>query len=77
MIDSSVLVHVQLGGSQARCPHCRSTEFAQADPGHDLTYNSDLLCAVCETPTTQAELVLQVADEALAKARRRLACSPE
>jgi hypothetical protein len=43
-----------------------------AEPGEEITDASDLICAVCETVTTYAALILQIGDEGLKAARDRL-----
>jgi hypothetical protein len=63
---------IHLGDVHARCLECGHCEFVAVDPGTELDEMSELLCAGCETPVMQGELILQIAAEALKDARRKL-----
>ncbi len=65
-------MEVRLGNVVAHCPHCRGTEFVHMDPGTPFTMLSDLICGSCELATTYGELILQISDQAMAEARRKL-----
>jgi hypothetical protein len=65
-----VIIH--LGDVHARCRECGHCEFIPVDPGSDLDELSELICAACEVPVMHGELILQIADEALKDARRKL-----
>jgi hypothetical protein len=72
MEPASSLITVSLGEVKAQCPRCGSRWFATPEPGEELTLLSELVCALCEAPTTQAELIVQISQEALRTARARL-----
>jgi hypothetical protein len=63
------VVEVGLGNVRAQCPACRSTRFLTAHPGDEVSELTELVCAVCDTPTTRAALLVQIGDEALREAR--------
>ena len=65
-------LQVRLGNVRAQCECCRSTYFVSAELGEEITDASDLICAVCETVTTYAALILRIGDEGLKAARDRL-----
>jgi hypothetical protein len=66
---------IHLGDVHARCLECGHCEFVHVDPGTELDELSELLCAGCERPVMQGELILQIAAEALKSARQRLRSS--
>ena len=70
-------LQVRLGNVRAQCECCRSTYFVSAEPGEEITEASDLICAVCETVTTYAALILRIGDEGLKAARERLRAGVE
>jgi len=65
-------MEIRLGDVVAYCPHCKGTEFVHMDPGTPFTMLSDLICGNCELATTYCELILQISDQAMAEARRKL-----
>jgi len=65
-------MEVRLGNVVAHCPHCKGTEFVHMEPGTPFTMLSDLICGNCEISSTYCELILQISDQAMAEARRRL-----
>lgn len=76
LVDAPVL-QVRLGDVRAQCECCRSTYFVSPEPSDDITDASALICAVCETVTTYAALILGIADEGLKAARDRLRAGTE
>ncbi|MBV8033319.1 MAG: hypothetical protein JO035_17540 [Betaproteobacteria bacterium] len=65
-------MQVRLGKEVARCPSCSATEFEPADPGAEIDEASELICSSCEAAVMRGDLILGIADVALANARRAL-----